>query len=263
MEIKIFQVDAFANQPFKGNPAAICLLENPIAEDVMQQIAFENNLSETAFVRATDEGFALRWFTPEVEIDLCGHATLASAHILYQEGIVAKGETIHFFTKSGELTAKPLEDGWIELDFPALPFSILNDVPEDLQQAFGAHIVEVAVAAKNHLVVLDNAALVRDYVPDVTLLQKYRCIITAKGEDGSTYDFISRFFAIPVGVLEDPVTGSAHCCLAPYWASKLGKNDFFAYQASKRGGELKIKLHGERVLFAGQAVTLIKGILSL
>jgi PhzF family phenazine biosynthesis protein len=255
MQIRFFQVDAFTNQPFKGNPAGVCLLTAMPNDDTMTAIAAENNLAETAFVLPEQDGYRLRWFSPLVEISLCGHATLATAHVLWETGQVPPADTIRFYTLSGLLTARRSE-GWIELDFPAR-----DNEPAVLPAAFEAmfkeNIVQVTYSTDRYIVELPSAAAVADFIPDTQVLKAAKCIITARGE--APYDFVSRFFAGPIGVDEDPVTGSAHCSLAPYWATRLHKKEFFAYQASARGGELKVVLQGDRVLLKGEAVTVIEG----
>ncbi len=260
MGVSIYQIDSFTQQVFQGNPAGVCVLKGPAEEGWMQSVASEMNLSETAFLYREQEGFNLRWFTPTVEVDLCGHATLASAHVLWIEKNFAPEETIKFFTKSGTLTAKYL-DSWIELNFPskcenpAIP-------PEGLLQALG--ITEVGYIGKtssDYLLEVSDAAIVRNMTPDFTKLSGLGSegFIVTSQSDSEEYDFISRYFDPAEGINEDPVTGSAHCCLGPYWSKRLGKSEFTAYQASKRGGSLKVRLEGDRVLLQGQAVTVFKG----
>lgn len=261
MQMKFFQVDAFTNRPFKGNPAGVCLLEDMPRDGELKAIAAENNLAETAFLLPEANGYHLRWFSPLVEMTLCGHATLAGAHVLWETGLVPPGETIRFYTLSGELTARR-EAGWITLDFPARN----NDaaaLPASLEMLFKDSMVHTAYSVDRYIVELSTAAAVAGFVPDRQVLAPYRCVITARGEEGTPYDFISRYFAGPVGIDEDPVTGSAHCSLATYWAERLHKNEFFAYQASPRGGELKVVLKGNRVLLKGEAVTVIAGVFSI
>jgi PhzF family phenazine biosynthesis protein len=232
-------------------------------DDLLQAIAAENNLSETAFLLPVTNGYHLRWFTPLLEMDLCGHATLASAHVLWQEGLVPAHDTIQFHTLSGILTARQ-QEGWIELNFPARG----NEpaiLPTPLQELFKDEYVNVAYVPYNrgcYIVELKSGDAVINFIPDEKLLKDDLCIITAAGSD-TPYDFISRYFAGPHGVAEDPVTGSAHCSLAPYWAARLHKKEFFAYQASARTGELKVALQEDRVLLQGQAVTVINGIFTI
>lgn len=260
MEIEIYQVDAFANKPFAGNPAAVCLLEKPLDKELMQSIAAENNVSETAYVWPIETNhFHLKWFTPELEIELCGHATLATAHILWETKRVAEHEAISFETLSGTLKASK-KGNWITLDFPVVR-KVQEEIPEELKSIFPQAIEITATASKKYIVELASETEVRSYVPDFHLLKDFGTVITAKGDD--QYDFVSRFFAMPVGVPEDPVTGSAHCVLAPYWENKLDKNTFTAFQASKRGGELKVKISDGRVFLSGEAVTVLKGAMYL
>ena len=273
MNIPFYQVDAFTHQPFKGNPAAICLLETPLADALLQSIAIENNLAETAFVIPSPavgslsshvagsslrpEGYSLRWFSPKKEMPLCGHATLATAHILWETGREPQGKPIQFDTLSGILTATQ-QDGWIELDFPARN-NEYRPISEELEQLFPDGYLDIVYSVDRYIVELPSAAAVRTFVPDAPFLRQHRLVITSAAEKDTPYDFISRYFAHPVGVPEDPVTGTAHCSLATYWARRLKKTTFFAYQASPRGGELKISLRGDRVSLSGEAVTVIEG----
>ena len=256
MNIPFYQVDAFTHHPFKGNPAGVCILDTSINDHLLRAIAAENNHLEIAFLLTTPDGYNLRWFSPRMEMPLCGHATLATAHILWELGLEPKEKTLQFQTLSGTLTAAK-QGGWIRLDLPARS-SELRPIPVDLQTLF-PHRKNIVYSVDRYIVELSSAAEVRDFIPDTLLLRDYRCVITSRGEEGSPYDFISRYFAIPVGFIEDHVTGTAHCSLAPYWADRLGKQEFFAYQASPRGGELKITLKGNRVLLSGEAVTIMDG----
>ncbi|HEY0055395.1 MAG TPA: PhzF family phenazine biosynthesis protein [Pedobacter sp.] len=257
-KIRSFQVDAFSSRPFKGNPAGVCLLEDELSVEIMQSIAAENNLSETAFLVKREDGFDLRWFTPTVEIDLCGHGTLASAHILWQEGILPLGEMAKFHTKSGLLTAIQNED-WIELDFPA-SFETQQSLPQEALQALQVKPVNVVYSQTRFIVELASADEVLTCNPDFKTLRNFDMIVlTSKGNPSSPYDFVSRSFGPSHGIDEDPVTGSSHCCLTPYWSKRLGKTELFAYQASTRGGEVKVKDVGTRVLFSGQAITVFEG----
>jgi PhzF family phenazine biosynthesis protein len=254
----IYQVDSFTDRPFAGNPAGVCLLPKPVDEAWMQAIAREMNLSETAFLVRQADGFDLRWFTPAAEVRLCGHATLASAHILWQTGVLQSGEQARFHTLSGLLTASQRGD-WIEMDFPARPAKPVQP-PAGLTEALGVVAQFIGRDADDYLVEVDSDATVRSLKPDLTALGKLDVrgtIVTARSADPG-FDFVSRFFAPAVGVNEDPVTGSAHCCLTPYWAGKLGKIEMTAYQASARGGIVRVRLAGERVLLSGQAVTVMK-----
>ena len=263
MSIPIFQVDAFTNQPFKGNPAGVCLLEAPQPDEWMLGIAREMNLSETAFLLPEGSAYRLRWFTPAVEVSLCGHATLASAHILWEQGCLRADQSAVFHTLSGELTAMRTADGWIALDFPAR-FSQLVEAPEDMLAALGLdEPLFVGKYREDYLVEVGDEKIVRALRPDFNRLlsvQTRGVVVTARSEK-PPYDFLSRFFAPAVGVNEDPVTGSAHCALTPYWASRLGKQSMLAYQASQRGGELRVRLQGERVILEGQALTIFSGLL--
>lgn len=258
IKIRFFQVDAFADKQFRGNPAGICLLYEALSEKAMQSIAAENNLSETAFLYRVANGYNLRWFTPTVEVDLCGHATLASAHILWQEGMSLEHDVINFYTKSGLLTAR--KDGsWIALDFPA-SFGVEKPLPTEIIDALDIKPIDAIFSETRYIVELTSQSEVVNCLPDFKALKNYdTVVITSRGDEGSEYDFVSRTFAPSHGVDEDPVTGSSHCCLTPYWAKKLDKTNMFAYQASARGGEIRVSLANQRVLFAGKAVTVIDG----
>jgi PhzF family phenazine biosynthesis protein len=264
-EIPLFQVDAFADKPFAGNPAAVCLLREPADEAWMQAVAAEMNLSETAFLvrREAGDGFDLRWFTPTVEVDLCGHATLASAHVLWEEGVLAENEPARFHTKSGLLSASR-NGNEIVLDFPATPPEPAPCPPE-LTMALGLP-VPVRYCGKtrfDYLIETDSERTVRELRPDHAALARQPVrgvIVTARG--GAPYDFVSRFFAPGSGVAEDPVTGSAHCALGPYWMGRLEKREFLAYQASARGGVVRVGVRGARVELGGRAVTVLRGKLS-
>ena len=255
--MKIYQVDAFTEKPFKGNPAGVCVLDKQIEDDWMQNVAKEMNLSETAFLLANGDGYNLRWFTPTAEVDLCGHATLASAHILWEKGYLSKEQEAKFYTKSGLLTAT-ITDGWIQLDFPATP-EREADAPAELISALGVEPIYVGKNIFDYLVEVESEDVVKKLKPDFMRLAKIPMrgvVVTASSKE---YDFESRFFAPGIGIPEDPVTGSAHCCLGPYWMKKLKKTSFIAYQASERGGVLKVKVAGERVLISGKAVTVMEG----
>jgi predicted PhzF superfamily epimerase YddE/YHI9 len=295
MNLPFFQVDAFTREPGRGNPAGVYLLpEKPLPgltapttcsvvpafneDDYLQLLATERRLPETGFVRPRPEGYALRWFTPKTELPLCGHGTLAAAHILWEQGHLGADEPARFYTASGLLTVRRLEDDWIEMDFPAFtlkPSSLPSSVLYPLEP------LEVWDAGDRHLAVIGSEAEIRAYTPDFERLREHRVVITALADRAPAgappvgaaaadnaaagaaatapatpaYDFVSRYFNVPLGVGEDAVTGSAHCALAPYWAKRLGKNIFLAYQASPRGGFLKIRLDGDRVRIAGQAIT--------
>jgi PhzF family phenazine biosynthesis protein len=259
----IVQVDAFTDTPFRGNPAAVCLTPGPVAEGWMKAVARELNLSETAFLHPIDGGFSLRWFTPVVEVDLCGHATLASSHVLWEEGVVRAGEPARFQTRSGWLTATRGDDGWITLDFPAVPVSRAAQRAEFevLEGALGAPIRSAWMNAFDMLVELDSEATVRGLRPDFARLKRFsvRGVIATSRASTPGYDFVSRFFAPAAGIDEDPVTGSAHCCLGPYWQVRLERDRFTSYQASARGGVLRVQVAGDRVRLGGQAVTVLRG----
>jgi PhzF family phenazine biosynthesis protein len=257
MMVRIVQVDAFTNKPFTGNPAAVCVLPVAREESWMRDVAREMNLSETAFLIPERDDFQLRWFTPSVEVALCGHATLASAHVLWQDGHLPQGTMARFRTKSGLLTAVE-KDGWIEMDFPATENSP-SETPDGLIEALALTPVYVGKNKFDYLVEADSEATLRALKPDHSTLRKLPVrgiIVTARGTD---YDFVSRFFAPGSGIDEDPVTGSAHCALGPYWAKKLGKTTLRAYQASPRGGEVGVRIEGDRAILSGQAVTVLRG----
>jgi PhzF family phenazine biosynthesis protein len=261
MGLTITQVDAFTDTPFAGNPAAVCVLPAPQEASWMQNVAQEMNLSETAFLVRQDDGFNLRWFTPTVEVDLCGHATLASAHVLWQEGHLSPTEAARFHTRSGLLTAER-QGEWIELSFPANPSAEI-EIPAALAKALNQSIRQVSENSLGYLVELKSEAAVREIQPDFELLKQLSAqgIIVTSRADNSNYDFISRFFAPNLGINEDPVTGAAHCCLGPYWHDRLHKSEFLAYQASARGGVVKVRCTRDRVFLGGQAVTVLQGTL--
>jgi PhzF family phenazine biosynthesis protein len=256
----IFQVDAFTDKPFAGNPAGVCVLPEPRSERWMQDVAREMNLSETAFLLKQEDGFQLRWFTPAAEVELCGHATLASAHILWETEYLQPQEQARFHTRSGLLMAERLDGNWIELDFPAKPEQT-TDAPPHLLEALGIQAQYVGVNVFDYLVEVDTEETLRNMQPDITLLAQVpvRGVIVTSRASTPDYDFVSRFFAPRVGVNEDPVTGSAHCCLTPYWSKRLGKNELLAYQASARGGVLRVRNSADRVKIGGQAVTTLRG----
>jgi len=257
----IFQVDAFTDKIFAGNPAAVCVLAEAADERWMQHLANEMNLSETAFLVKEEDGYQLRWFTPAVEVELCGHATLASAHILWEQGFLATDSPARFFTKSGLLSAVR-KNSWIELNFPAEPEKQAG-FPEDVFKVFGTNARYVGKNRFDFLLEFESAETVRKMVPNFSLLSDVsgRGFIVTSRYDTDQYDFISRFFAPAAGVNEDPVTGSAHCCLGPYWANKLGKNELTGYQASARGGVVKVRVGDDRVYLGGQAVTVMRATL--
>ncbi len=256
----LYQIDAFTDTPFHGNPAAVCLLDYERDSDWMQALAAEMNLSETAFVRPLAAGFELRWFTPTIEVNLCGHATLASAHVLWETGRLATDSAAVFHTRSGELIARRRGSA-IELDFPADPTTPMERL-EALDDILGKPVVSLHRGREDWLVELDSEAAVRDCRPDmqaIAALPARGLIVTASGSE--PFDFVSRFFGPGAGIEEDPVTGSAHCTLAGYWGARLGKLSMKAWQASARGGEVGVRLAGERVALTGQAVIVFEGTL--
>lgn len=256
MALTIYVVDAFTGTAFKGNPAAVCLTSEPLEDVVMQNIATEMNLSETAFLFPQDAGYSLRWFTPDAEVDLCGHATLASAHMLWETNILAQDKTANFYTKSGLLTAVK-QDSWIQLNFPAEPVSE-SEYPKELIEALQIEPIFVGRNRFDYFIEVESEDIVRNLMPNFYILKTINArgiIITSRSNE---YDFVSRCFFPAVGVNEDPVTGSAHCGLGPYWGKKLNKTEMVAYQASERGGHLKINLLKDSVLMSGQAVTIMK-----
>jgi PhzF family phenazine biosynthesis protein len=258
--VQLLHVDAFASAPFGGNPAAVCLLDGPRDDGWLAAVAAEMNLSETAFLTARDDGtFDLRWFTPATEVDLCGHATLAAAHALWETGLGGSGD-LHFHTRSGVLSARRNGDV-IVLDFPAEP-ATPAPAPPGMLAALG--VAADAVVARNrfdYLVELDSADEVRALQPDMERLAQVATrgvVVTALSDDDGC-DFVSRWFGPRVGVAEDPVTGSAHCCLGPWWAQRLARTELRGYQASVRGGYVDVRVRGERVELAGNAVTVLRG----
>jgi PhzF family phenazine biosynthesis protein len=255
----IVVADAFTDRPFAGNPAAVCLLSEPADDAWMQNVAREMNLSETAFLVREGDGFRLRWFTPGAEVALCGHATLASAHWLWESGAADASRPIAFETKSGRLVALK-QGGWIALDFPAKP-DAGAEAPPALARALGATPLAFGVSQFDCLAELASEETVRQLRPDIGALAAlpYRGVIVTACASTPGFEFVSRFFAPAVGVPEDPVTGSAHCVLGPYWKRHLGKDNFLAYQASARGGVVKVGVRGDRVLLGGQAVTVWRG----
>ncbi|MGH7606609.1 MAG: PhzF family phenazine biosynthesis protein [Gemmatimonadales bacterium] len=260
MSVRITQVDAFTDQPFAGTPAAVCLLPAPADPDWMQNVAREMNLSETAFLVPRQDGYDLRWFTPATEVDLCGHATLASAHVLWEQQHLPRGTQARFRTRSGVLTADQRGD-WIELDFPATPAEPAS-APPGLVDALGAAAPRFVGRTRfDYLVELDDETAVRRMRPDFAALAavEARGVIVTSRAATPGYDFVSRFFAPRAGVPEDPVTGSAHCALAPYWSRRLGKDGMTGHQASARGGSVRVRVEDGRVILGGQAVTVLRG----
>jgi len=270
MQTRVLQIDAFSAVPFKGNPAGVCLLDSPRTDEWMQAVAAEMNLAATAFVKARAggaDGFDLRWFTPTVEIPLCGHATLASAHALWQRGDLLVTEEAKFHTLSGILKARRVSE-LIEMDFPAITTSPA-ELPKELVEALGnVDIREVRStpfrgAVRDYLIELESEDAVRNLKPDFGIIRKHvpsGVIVTAKSS-GSPYHFVSRYFASFAGIDEDPATGSAHCTLTPYWTERLKKTEMTAYQASARGGVVGVRLGDGRVYLYGQAITVLEGTL--
>jgi len=258
----IFQVDSFTDRPFRGNPAGVCFPGRERPLEWMQSVAAEMNLSETAFLLGGKGHYGLRWFTPRVEVELCGHATLAAAHILWNEGLEPADTELCFDTLSGELRASLDSDGWIELDFPSDPPQTAP-APAGLAEALGAKPVGVYKCRFDWFCVLESETAVRALTPDYRALagMSSRGVLVTAQSETSEYDFVSRFFAPACGIDEDPVTGSAHCCLAPWWSEKLGRKRLTGYQASARGGVVRVEPRGERVHLAGQAVTVLRAAL--
>lgn len=255
---RIVQVDAFTDRAFAGNPAAVCVLDSPRDERWMQDVAREMNLSETAFLLAEADAFRLRWFSPTVEVDLCGHATLASAHVLWEDGRIAPDEEARFETRSGRLVARRDGDR-ITMDFPSDP-PHLTEPPAALMEALDVRASYVGRGRFDYLVEVESENVVRRLRPAMSELERVTTrgvIVTARAAD-PRFDFVSRFFAPAAGVPEDPVTGSAHCCLGPYWRDRLGKHELTGYQASARGGTVGVRCLDSRVLLSGQAVTVLR-----
>lgn len=259
MGVRIIQVDAFTREPFKGNPAAVCFLDKPGDEKWMRNFAHEMNLSETAFLFPEPAAFNLRWFTPTTEVDLCGHATLASAHALWELGVLKADQPARFNTRSGILTAR-LKGEWIELDFPANTVETIK-TSDGLTEALGMEAKFIGWDGTDYLVEVKSESMVCALQPDFKALKTFpaRGIIVTSQAGSGDYDFVSRFFAPASGIDEDPVTGSAHCSLGPFWANRLGRQELLGYQASSRGGFVRVSLKDDRVLLGGQAVTIFRG----
>jgi PhzF family phenazine biosynthesis protein len=258
MKIPIYQVDAFTDHLFGGNPAAICPLEDWLTDEQMQKIAMENNLAETAFIVNDDSGYHIRWFTPTIEVKLCGHATLASAHVLFNH-LGYDADQLIFHSKSGPLKVTRQPDGYMTLDFPASVPTLVKDVPRGIFEGLGINPVPVFKTAFDYMVVLSSQKMIEGLTPDFKVLMQVDCrgiITTAKGDEA---DFVSRCFFPQSGIDEDPVTGSAHTSTVPYWAAQLGKTTLSAVQLSKRRGYLACELAGDRVLMTGKAVDYLKG----
>jgi PhzF family phenazine biosynthesis protein len=257
MPVKIVQVDAFTSKPFAGNPAAVCVLPAAPNDAWMRDVAREMNLSETAFLHPENGGYRLRWLTPAIEVDLCGHATLASAHVLWEDGHIPADAEARFHTRSGLLTCR--RNGlWIEMNFPA-KLAEPAEAPLQLAEALGADLLYVGRNQFDYLVEVADEAVLRSLNPNHHLLRQMPVrgvIVTARGGE---YDFVSRFFAPGSGIDEDPVTGSAHSALAPFWSRRLDKKEMIGFQASARGGVVKVRVEGDRVYISGQAVTVMRG----
>jgi PhzF family phenazine biosynthesis protein len=264
MAVPLFHVDAFASAPFTGNPAAVCLLDAPRDEHWMQGVAAEMNLAETAFVRPLGDGFELRWFTPTTEVELCGHATLASAHVLWETARLARDDGAHFHTRfRGMLAAERAAAETIELDFPSDPPESAP-LPDGMAAALGIEPHNTARAQVGFLVEVADDDTVRSVRPDFARLQELESVIvTSAARPGDDHDFVSRYFAPRYGIDEDAVTGAAHCALAPYWADRLGDAELRGYQASSRGGTVAVRLAADRVILGGRAVTVARGELAV
>jgi PhzF family phenazine biosynthesis protein len=260
MGLPLFHVDAFTRTPFAGNSAAVCILDEPREDTWLQRVASEMNLAATAFLYSQDDGYRLRWFSAQVELELCGHGTLASAHVLWEQGYLASDAQARFYTKGGFLTAK--RDGeWIELDFPAKPEEEAK-AQTALVESLAVTPLYVGKSQLDYLVEVASEEIVRTVQPNFEQLAKFPTrgvIVTAAAKPGSEYDFVSRFFCPSVGINEDPVTGSAHCVLSPFWSKRLGRAQLTGYQASTRGGIVRVRFDGDRVRLGGQAVTLLRG----
>jgi len=259
MSFPLFHVDAFTDRPFAGNPAAVCLLPGPREADWMQRVAMEMNLSETAFLHSEADGYRLRWFTPTVEVDLCGHATLASAHVLWEQGLLKPDVQARFQTRSGLLTASRHTDH-VELDFHATPPAAAVP-PHGLLEALGVTTGYVGMTRFDYFVEVNEERAVRGLRPDFAALGKLgvRGVIVTAEAASPGFDFVSRFFAPGAGIDEDPATGSSHCALAPFWGARLGKVEMAGFQASARGGVIGVRLDGTRVWLHGKAVTVVRG----
>jgi predicted PhzF superfamily epimerase YddE/YHI9 len=259
LALRFYVVDAFTDRPFRGNPAGVCLLPAPADERWMQAVAREMNLPETAFLRPQGDDYGLRWFSPATEVELCGHATLASAHVLWEEGLYPPSKAIGFNTRSGALGVRRRGD-LLELDLPALP-AVPVQPPPGLLDALGVDVKAVARNRFDYLVELGSEQEVRELRPDLRALAEVpaRGIMVTGPSESPAFDFVSRFFAPRVGIDEDPVTGSAFCALGPFWGPRLKKEEMRAYQASRRGGETTVRLEGDRVIIGGRAITVLKG----
>jgi PhzF family phenazine biosynthesis protein len=259
MSLTLFHVDAFTHTPFTGNAAAVCILDGPREDAWLQQVASEMNLAATTFLYPQEDGYNLRWFSAKVELELCGHGTLASAHILWEQGYLASDAQARFSTRGGFLTAK--QDGdWIELNFPAKPEEAVELQPI-LEESLGVKPLYVGKSQLDYLVEFESEEVVRTIQPDfgqLATLPARGVIVTAATNTATEYDFVSRFFCPSVGINEDPVTGSAHCVLSPFWSKRLGRTQLTGYQASARGGVVRVQIDGDRVRLGGQALTVLR-----
>ncbi len=263
MTVRFLRINSFADHPFSGNPATVCFLQGPGSDGWMQRVAGEMNTGGTAFLSGSGGELGLHFFTPKVEVELSGHTTLAAAHALWEEGLLPSNAVARFRTKAGSLGAER-RGRWIELDFPSEP-QRASECPDDLEDALGIAALYVGRNRFDYLVEVDSEEALRQMDPDFPLLATIptRGVIVTSPSGERDYDFVSRFFAPRAGLPEDQVTGSAHCCLGPYWMERLGKKELLAYQASRRGGTLRVRVEGERVKLAGQAVTIMRGDLSI
>ncbi|MBL4576741.1 MAG: PhzF family phenazine biosynthesis protein [Opitutaceae bacterium] len=259
MRLPIYQIDAFADSIFQGNPAAVCPLENWLSDDLLQKIAEENNLSETVYFVKENDGYHIRWFTPVTEVDLCGHATLASAYVIFTI-FGHESDQISFNSKSGPLTVFRRDDSLV-MDFPVTPLEICETPPE-IVESFGKAPLEV-FRSDDYMAVYENEEDIRLLSPDFAILERLECRGVIATSTGESSDFVSRFFAPRCGINEDPVTGSAHCALTPYWSRKLGKTKLSARQLSKRGGDIQCQLIGDRVLLSGKAAKYLEGTIEI
>jgi PhzF family phenazine biosynthesis protein len=262
MQIPLFHVDAFAYQPFSGNPAAVCPLSSWLDDDRLRKVAAENNLSETAFLVPRDQGYDLRWFTPRCEVSLCGHATLAAGYVvlnLLEPGL----ETVRFQTRVSWPLSVRREGDFVSMDFPAMSPKTCGNVPNDLLQGLGSQPCEVLEVNDTYLAVYDSQDAIRKIRPDFALLERLHPCAVSVTAPGKAVNFVSRYFAPSYGIPEDPVTGSAHCVLTPYWTVRLGKSKLHAWQLSERGGELWCEMVGDRIILEGRAVLTMKGSLSI
>ncbi len=260
MGLSLFHVDAFTREPFAGNAAAVCVLDGPREDGWLQKVASEMNLAATAFLYPQEDGYRLRWFSARVELELCGHGTLASAHVLWEQGYLASEMQARFYTKGGFLTARR-EGEWIELDFPAKPEEEA-EAQTVLVESLGVTPRYVGKSQFDYLVEVESEEVVRAVRPNFEQLATFPTrgvIVTAAAKAGLEYDFVSRFFCPSVGINEDPVTGSAHCVLSPFWSKRLGRAQLTGYQASARGGIVRVRFDGDRVRLSGQAVILLRG----